>query len=232
MRHIWQNFHEFVGPRLNSCVSSALSAANGTSATPLFGCMTTSHPGAISRQCSRTISRTRRRIRLRTTAPPKAFLMLKPKRLSGRSFAFRKTVKWELARRFPARYTASNSAFRTSLPVLALAAAAVPASRGTSCPPLFRREAMTSLLAACRQYLPPACRFHPRAETVRFRAPPLARLIRPFWQSNPPLFLRVALDKSYPEAKSSPSGRSPGSSRIHKCTCGLRRGSSKRWDSL
>ena len=51
----------------------------------------------------RTISRIRRRMRLRTTAPPNAFLMLKPKRLTGNWLARKKTVKWELDRRFPAR---------------------------------------------------------------------------------------------------------------------------------
>jgi hypothetical protein len=45
----------------------------------------------------------RRRMRLRTTAPPSARLMLNPKRLCGCPFAFRKTVKWELERRFPLR---------------------------------------------------------------------------------------------------------------------------------
>jgi hypothetical protein len=42
-------------------------------------------------------------MRFRATAPPSARLMLKPKRLSGRSFAFKNTVKWELERRFPLR---------------------------------------------------------------------------------------------------------------------------------
>ena len=170
-----------------------------------------SHPVGISRQCRRTISRTRRRMRLRTTAPPIAFLILKPNRLSGNSFAFRKTVKWELVRRFPERYTASNSAFRTNLPAAAglpalpgPAALAARPSRGHPCPPLFGREAMTSLLAACRQHLAPARRFHPGAKPVRLRAPPLARLISPFWQSNPPLSLRVAPEKSYPEPRLPP----------------------------
>jgi len=82
---------------------SAVSAANGARATELFGCMTMSHPAGISSRWQRTTSRRRRRIRLRTTAPPRAFLMLKPKRLCGSSLARKKTVKWELERRFPAR---------------------------------------------------------------------------------------------------------------------------------
>jgi len=88
---------------LSSRRKSAASAAKGAFATELFGCMTMSHPAGNSSRCSRAISRRRRRIRLRTTAPPRAFLMLKPKRLCGRLFAFRKTVKWELERRLPAR---------------------------------------------------------------------------------------------------------------------------------
>src|SRR5258708_6397870 len=82
---------------------SAVSAANGARATKLFGCMTMSHPAGISSRWQRTTSRRRRRIPLRTTAPPRASLLLKPKRLPGSSLARKKTVKWELERRFPAR---------------------------------------------------------------------------------------------------------------------------------
>src|SRR5260370_26535110 len=82
---------------------SAVSAANGARATELFGCMTMSHPAGISSLWQRTTSRRRRRIRLRNTAPPRAFLMLKPKRLCGSSLARKKTVNWEFERRFPAR---------------------------------------------------------------------------------------------------------------------------------
>src|SRR5579885_3092652 len=169
---------------------------------------------------SRTISRTRRRMRLRTTAPPSVLLMLKPNRLSGRSFAFRKTVKWDLARRFPAWYTASNSAFLKSLPAVAglpaLAGPPAPAElridaelpmvagsapRADSGPSLLGREAMASLLAARRQDLASAYRFHSRAESVRLRAPPFPRLICALWQSFPPLFLRVAPGQSYRSAR-------------------------------
>jgi hypothetical protein len=96
-------------------------------------------------------------------------------------FAFRKAVKWELERRFPARYTASNCAFCTSR-----------ASRGYSCPALLGRKAMASLLAACRQDPAAAYGLHARAKSVRFGAAALARLICALWQSNPPLRLRVA----------------------------------------
>src|SRR6266403_4949013 len=155
---------------------SAVSAANGARATELFGCMTMSHPAGISSRWQRTTSRRRRRIRLRTTAPPRAFLMLKPKRLCGRLFAFTKAVKWELERRFPARYTASNCAFCTSR-----------ASRGYFCPDLLGRKAMASLLAASRQDFPAAYGLHARAKSVRFGAAALARLICALWQSNPPI---------------------------------------------
>src|SRR4029077_20133015 len=102
----------------------------------------------------------RRRIRLRTTAPPSARLMLKPKRLCGNSFAFINTVKWELERRFPLRYTASKSALRANFPV-----ANFPVEDGRtlseySCPVLLGRKAMASLLAACRKNFPAAYGLH------------------------------------------------------------------------
>jgi hypothetical protein len=146
---------------------SAVSAENGALATELFGCMTMSHPAGISSRWQRTISRRRRRIRLRTTAPPSVFLMLKPKRLCGSSLARKNTVKWELERRLPARYTASNSPRRTSLP-----AAAGRASRGNvlpsapepagvnGLPGLFGGKPMASLLAARRQHSAAAFRLH------------------------------------------------------------------------
>jgi hypothetical protein len=136
-----------------------------------------SHPAAISRRWQRTISRTRRRMRLRTTAPPSAFLMLNPNLLCGSSFARRKTVKWEFERRFPARYTASKSPRRTSR-----------ASRGKSNrPALNGSEPMTALLAARRKHLAASGSLHTRTKSVRFGAPAFARLISALWQSNPPL---------------------------------------------
>ncbi len=116
-------------------------------------------------------------MRLRTTAPPSAFLMLKPKRLCGSWFARKKTVKWELERRFPVRYTASKSPRRTKR-----------AARGKSRRPgLLGREPMASLLAACREHLAAALGLHAHAKTVRLSAPAFARLICSLWQSNPPL---------------------------------------------
>ena len=136
----------------------------------------------------RTISRIRRRMRLRATAPPSAFLMLKPKRLAGNWLARKKTVKWELERRFPARYTASNSPRRTSR-----------AARGKSMRPvLLGREAMASLLAACRQDLAASYRLHARAESVRLRAASLPRLKCALWQSNPPLISRLVFTCAQP----------------------------------
>src|SRR5262249_31896623 len=122
-------------------------------------------------------------MRLRTTAPPNAFLMLKPKRLSGSWFARKKTVKWELERRFPVRYTASNSPLRTSR-----------AARGKSRrPALLGREPMASLLAARRQHLAAALRLHARAESVRLRPTPPSRLKSSLWQSTPPLITYPAV---------------------------------------
>src|SRR5215469_13665638 len=142
--------------------------------------MTMSHPGDISCRWQRTISRRRRRMRLRTTAPPNAFLMLNPKRQFGCPLARTKTVKWELERRLPARYTSSNSLFRTSR-----------ASRGNVRPatgpvPLLGREPMTALLAARRQHLAAAFSFHAHAKAVCFGAAAFPGLICTLWQSIPP----------------------------------------------
>src|ERR1700722_5716713 len=143
-----------------------------------------SQPVGISRRWPRTISRIRRRMRLRTTSPPIAFLMLKPKRLTGNWLARKKAVKWELDRRFPDRYTASNSPPRTRR-----------ASRGNSKRPgLLGREAMASLLAAGRQNPAAAYGLHARAESVRLRAASFPRLKCALWQSNPPLAARPPID--------------------------------------
>src|SRR5216683_2222401 len=63
------------------------------------------------------------------------------------------------------------------------------APRGYSCPFLLGREAMASLLAACRKNLPAAYGLHSRAKPVRLSAASLARLICTLWQNNPPLFM-------------------------------------------
>jgi len=135
--------------------------------------------------------------------------MLKPKRLCGRLFAFRKAVKWELERRFPARYTASNCAFCTSR-----------AWRGYFNPVLLGCKAMASLLAASRQDLAATYGLHARAKSVRLGAAALARLICALWQSNPPLELRVAQGKSFgPNPNASLLAASHGCLRNNKCTC-------------
>jgi len=156
-----------------------------------------SHPEVISCRWQRTISRRRRRMRLRTTAPPKAFLMLNPKRLIGCPLARTKTVKWELERRLPARYTSSNSLFRTSF-----------ASRGNFWPaagpsPLLWREAMTALLAACRQHFAATLGLHTHAKPVCLGAAAFPRLICTLWQSIPPWFFVESL--SGPENPHAPT---------------------------
>src|SRR5216684_1449439 len=150
--------------------------------------MTMSHPEGISSRWQRTTSRRRRRIRLRTTAPPRAFLMLKPKRLCGSSLARKKTVKWELERRFPARYTASNSPRRTSLASRGYSfPCALKPAADNGFPKSFGGELMASLLAAGRQHLAAAFRLHACAEAVRLGASAFARLKCALWQNNPPL---------------------------------------------
>jgi hypothetical protein len=121
-------------------------------------------------------------MRLRTTAPPNAFLMLNPKRLIGCPLARTKTVKWELERRLPARYTKSNSLFRTNL-----------ASRGNFWPvagpsPLLWREAMTALLAARRKHFAATLGLHANPKPVCLGAAAFPRLICTLWQSIPPCF--------------------------------------------
>jgi hypothetical protein len=127
-------------------------------------------------------------MRLRTTAPPSAFLMLKPKRLNGSSLARRKTVKWELERRFPPRYTASNSLRRTSRTSRGnfwlgpLVGSAGP-------PALLRCKAMAALLAARRKHFAATLGLHARTKPVRLGAAALPRLKCTLWQSNPPYSL-------------------------------------------
>jgi hypothetical protein len=95
--------------RGSSFKSSSFSAKNSAVAVELRGCMTMSHPWAISPRCNLRISRRRRRIRLRRTAFPSAFLMLHPNRLTSRPLGRRKTVSSRLVRRRPSLYTASYS---------------------------------------------------------------------------------------------------------------------------
>ena len=144
--------------------------------------------------------------------------MLKPKRLCGSSLARKKTVKWELERRFPARYTASNSPRRTSR-----------ASRGNRFPrtfkpgarslfpALFGGEPMASLLAARRQHFAAALGLHANAEAVRLSASAASRLKRALWQNNPPLLLAIGSTQSrggffHPQRQNSPLAASAADS--------------------
>lgn len=113
--------------------------------------------------------------------------MLKPKRLSGNSLARTKTVKWELERRFPARYTASNWPRLTSR-----------ASRGKSndffasgAASLLGRKAMTALLTPCGEDLAATRCLHARTKSVCLSAAALPRLIGTLWQSHSPRFVVV-----------------------------------------
>jgi hypothetical protein len=135
-------------------------------------------------------------------------------------------VKWEFERRFPARYTASNSPRRTSR-----------ASRGKSRrPALYGSEPMTALLAACRKHSAASGGLHARTETVRLGAPALARLIGALWQSNPPYILRIAASQisgRIPQAASAalcesvsvvdPRAHGQESGQISLSWCGIRR---------
>jgi hypothetical protein len=63
--------------------------------------------------------------------------------------------------------------------------------RGSSCPVLLGREAMASLLAACRKNFSAAYGLHARAKPVRLGSASLARLICALWQNNPPSVVRA-----------------------------------------
>jgi hypothetical protein len=141
-----------------------------------------SHPDGISGVCSRRISRMRRLMRLRTTAPPSAFFTLIPKRLRPASFGRKKTTNCALERLWPLRYTASNSMRRTSR-----------ASRGKRrlpfCPAPDAsdgRKAMASLLSPRGQHAASSYCLHTRAEAVCLMAPSHAWLKSALGQSSLP----------------------------------------------
>lgn len=131
-----------------------------------------SHPGAISCRCSLTISRSRRRMRLRFTAFPSAFLMLQPNRLRSSPLGRRNTENSRPARRRPSRYTASYSARRTNRH-----AGGNPSFGGSDA-----RETVAPLLPACREHFLAAFALHPFAEAVLLVTPALMGLIRAFRQ--------------------------------------------------
>jgi hypothetical protein len=129
--------------------------------------------------------------------------------------ARKKTVKWELERRFPARYTASNSAFRTSRASRGNDAPRSPAPSGVAgLPALFGGKPMASLLAARCQHLAAAFRLHAYAETVRLGAPAFARLKCALWQNNPPYIYVAARSALSPAAAAQPASCFSGCVRI------------------
>src|SRR5258706_2280901 len=77
------------------------------------------------------------------------------------------------------------------------------APRGYSCPVLLGREAMASVLAACRKNFPAAYRLHARAKPVRFGAASLARLICALWQNSPPLLHATGTRNGYTRSRGS-----------------------------
>lgn len=141
-------------------------------ATELRGCMTISHPGAISCRCSLIISRMRRRIRFRRTAFPNAFLTLHPNRLISSPLGRRKTVNSRPARRRPSRYTASYSSRRKRRQ------ARGKSSRGES----DARETMAPFLAALRKDFSSPGALHACAKAVLFMTASHMWLIRPLRQ--------------------------------------------------
>ena len=135
-----------------------------------------SHPGAISCRCNLIISRRRRRVRLRRTALPSAFLMLQPNRLLSRPLGRRNSVNSRLLRRRPSRYTASYSARRIKRK------ARGKSGRGAS----DAREAVAPFFAASCKNFPSTLRFHALAKPVLFMAAPHMRLKSAFRQRSSP----------------------------------------------
>jgi hypothetical protein len=136
-----------------------------------------SHPAAISPRCNLNISRRRRRIRLRRTAFPSAFLMLQPNRLTSRPLGRTNSVNSRLLRRRPSRYTASYSARRTSR-----------VSRGRSSRGgLDAREGVAPFFAACGKDFSSTLSLHAFPESVFLVAAPHVRLISAFRQRKSPL---------------------------------------------
>ena len=131
-----------------------------------------SHPGASSCRCSLRISRSRRRMRLRRTAVPSAFLMLQPKRLKTRPLGRRKTVNARFDLRRPWRYTDSYSARRTRRQSRG------KPSRGLS----DARETVTPFLAALRKDFPSTLALHACAIPMLFMTGAHVGLISAFRQ--------------------------------------------------
>jgi hypothetical protein len=136
-----------------------------------------SHPGAISCRCSLKISRRRRRIRLRRTALPSAFLMLQPNRLLSRPLGRRNNVNSRLLRRRPSRYTASYSARRSRRKARGKSSRAAPSDA---------REAVAPFFAASCKNFPSTLRFHALAKAVLFMSAPHMRLKSAFRQRSSP----------------------------------------------
>ncbi len=111
-------------------------------------------------------------MRLRSTAPPTAFLMLHPNRLRSSPLGRRKTANSRLLRRRPSRYTASYSARCTRRQLRGRS------SRGVS----DAREAMTPFPAALCKNFSSTLAFHPCAESVLLVAGAHMRLISAFRQ--------------------------------------------------
>ena len=155
----------------------------------------------------RRISRMRRRMRFRTTAPPSAFFTLMPKRLmrSGpparsEGLAARQAALSLASESFADLLTASGKTLRTEgssgvvprrtqLHIQRVSTSARheenPAAEHPYLPD--RRETMTSLFAASRQHFAASRRLHSRAKAVRFVATAHFWLKRAFRQRILPL---------------------------------------------
>jgi hypothetical protein len=164
-----------------------------------------SHPVGISVLLRRKISRMRRRMRFRTTAPPRAFLTLMPNRLArpGPSASDCGGLRIEFPARRPRRKRLLRAEENCKLRARAALTAPYTASystrfsrrtargnpaacRGPS-ESLDGRKTMASLFAARRQHFAASRSLHARAKAVRFVTTAHFRLKRAFRQRTLPL---------------------------------------------
>jgi len=93
---------------------SCASLEKSTVAAPSRGFTTMSHPAGMLSRLRRKTSRTRRLIRLRSTAPPSLAGMVIPKRVRVSPLGRKKTAPRDPLRRCPASYTSRNSLRRNN----------------------------------------------------------------------------------------------------------------------
>jgi hypothetical protein len=134
---------------------------------PLRAMMTISHPGSIRGRCALAACRSRRLVRLRTTALPIRLLAEKPIRVRSRSFLHRQRTIWRLDQQRPLFRTRPKSAgllkrcFRDNTLV------AYPINPSLDLAALARHGQLLAALGAARiDHTAPTCCAHAPAKAV------------------------------------------------------------------